>query len=149
MEKLKFVGSADILVSMPASIVTQESLTIGQAQVIQSPAPKHTFVAMFEDDGQTGYFYACDSAAPTFILDAMHIYNVKEVTNASGPYQLDVAWTDDGTKAALFLNKIAHAVIDFSAKRGYCRSNFPPPSPDWARFHPDHAWTEAALNLLK
>lgn len=134
---------------MSASIVTQEALTIGQPQVIQSPAPKTSFVAVFEDDGETGYLYACDSSASTFIVDALHIYNVKQVTGANQSYQVEIAWSGDGTKTALFINKVAHAVIDFEAKRGYCRANFPPPTPDWAQFHPDHAWDDVALDLLK
>ncbi len=134
---------------MSASLVTQEQLTIGKAQIIQSPSPNNTFVAMFEDDGETGYFYACDSSIATFILDAMHIYNVKEVTHANKAFRFEIAWSNDGTKAALFVNQVAHAVIDFSAKRGYCRSNYPPPTPDWARFYPDHKWTDEALKLLK
>ena len=128
--------------------VTEQDLYIGQKTVFQAPSPINSFVASFEDDGETGYFYACDSSSENFILDAMHVYNVKHVIDKGQIYLLSVIWSSDGLKAGLSINRQPHALIDFSAHRGYCRSNFPPPAPEWAKFHPDHSWDMKALELL-
>jgi hypothetical protein len=40
--------------------------------------------AVFEDDGRTGYFYALDeSLEGNPILDAVHIYNVEDISDAT------------------------------------------------------------------
>jgi hypothetical protein len=46
----------------------------------------------------------------------------------------------------LTINGRAHAVFDFAAKRGYCRTGFPPPSKRWSA--EGHAWDDAALRLF-
>lgn len=39
----------------------------------------HPHSAFFEDDGETGYFYALDlNRSENMILDALHIYNVAD-----------------------------------------------------------------------
>ncbi len=121
----------------------ETELVIGEKRVIEAPAPDRSFVVAFEDDGESGYFYACDKKAETFIVDAMHIYNVAQSKHMTA-MGLDIFWSSDGTVAALFIERIAHAIFDFGAKRGFCRSNFPSPAPDWT----GHAWEDAALELL-
>lgn len=55
----------------------QSQLVVGEAQVIKSLAPEGMLAAVFEDDGETGYFYALDeSVNGNAIQDAVHIYNV-------------------------------------------------------------------------
>lgn len=129
---------------MPIHRATEDvELVIGEKRVIEAPAPEQSFVVAFEDDGESGYFYACDKEAETFIVDAMHIYNVTQSKHMA-PMGLDIFWSSDGHVAALFIERVAHAVFDFSQKRGWCRSGFPQPSPDWT----GHAWENAALELL-
>jgi len=118
-------------------------LVIGEKRVIEAPAPNSAFVVAFEDDGETGYFYACEKGAPTYIQDALHIYNVAQSKHMT-PMGLDVFWSSDGQVAALFIERIAHAVFDFGQKCGWCRSGFPPPAPGWS----GHAWDESCLALL-
>ena len=45
-----------ILVTIQAQLIT------GEEQVIKSLAPEGMLAAVFEDDGQTGYFYALDES---------------------------------------------------------------------------------------
>jgi hypothetical protein len=88
---------------------------------------------MFEDDGETGYLYATDSARPQNpILDALHIYNASTVLGGQTSHA-QIVWSSDGLKAGLLLNGQLHAVLDFSACNAYCRTNFPPPSGNWRR----------------
>jgi hypothetical protein len=94
------------------------------------------------------FFYALDTEmADNLICDAMHIYNVKNVVDGLVPSTAEIVLSDDGLKSALLLNDYFHAVFDFSAKRGYCRTNFPPSSQSWTKF--SHEWDDEALELFK
>lgn len=89
-----------------------------------SDSPTSNFSAVFEDNGETGYLYACKrSGEQTSILDAVHIYNVRNVVDREIESRGEILWSSDGLKAALLLNGHPHAVIDFSARRAHCRSN--------------------------
>lgn len=132
---------------MPSTIGAEETIQVGKESFVGSDSPTTHFGVFFEDDGTTGYFYGLDTAAEEHqILDAMHIYNVASVVDKARPSLVQVAWSEDGLKAALLINGYAHAVCDFAGKRGYCRTNFPPPSQTWAGF--DHEWADSALDLF-
>jgi len=60
---------------------------------------------------------------------------------------VQLVWSQDGLKAALLVNRYPHAVFDFAARRGYCRTGFPPPVSDWSGH--DHAWDDRVLELFK
>ena len=122
------------------------AFTPGEEAFYASDSPTSSFSGVFEDDGQTGYFYAYDRAAPNDarILDACHIYNVTNIVDRDRPSEVEVIWTDDGMKAALLINDYAHAVIDFEARRAYCRTNFPPPTGPW-RAEARARWNDALL----
>lgn len=131
---------------MSAIVNVSENLNVGQETVIESPSPFADYAVVFEDDGDTGYFYALDTArSEGWIQDAMHIYNVNAVADRHLPSEVRIGWTEDGLRAVLLINNYPHAIFDFAAKRGYCRSNFPPPGGEWSQHHPDHAWEDAAL----
>jgi hypothetical protein len=103
----------------------------GDATWYASDSPSSSFSGVFEDDGQTGYFYAYDrsrSEAP--ILDALHIYNVPDVRDREVPSEVEIIWSSDGLKAALLINDYPHAVLAFD-QQGYCRTGFPPPTGAW------------------
>ena len=97
-----------------------------------SDSPSSNFSGVFEDDGQTAYFYAYDRGrAESPILDAVHIYNVSNVRDREIPSVVEIIWSPDGLKAALLINEYPHAVIDFARKQAYCRTGFPPPTGAW------------------
>jgi hypothetical protein len=77
----------------------------------------------------------------------MHIYDVAQVVDRDKPSLVQLVWSGDGLKAALVINRYPHAVFDFEARRGFCRTGFPPPNPNWCTN--DHAWDDMALELFK
>ena len=124
----------------------------GDQTTFGSDSPTRPHTAFFEDDGDTGYFYAMDLTRPeNMIVDAVHIYNVANVTDRDRDSTVSILWSDDGTKCALLINNYAHAAFDFEATRGYCRTNFPNfsknPSGCWNSS--DHHWSDAAVAWLE
>jgi hypothetical protein len=108
--------------------------------------------AFFEDDGETGYFYALDlTRSDNMIVDAVQIYNVANVSDRERASSISILWSADGMKCALLINDYPHAAFDFATKRGCCRTNFPnlpePPSGYWDSS--DHHWSDEAIAWLK
>jgi hypothetical protein len=85
----------------------------------------------FEDDLDTGYFYAFRADNEFVILDALHVYNVSDVVFRDQPCNLKVVWTEQNHVAALLINGYCHAIFDFSKKVGYCRNGFPANRGEW------------------
>ena len=105
----------------------------GKEAFLDSVSPTNSFAVVFEDDGETGYFYALDTAKEgQSILDAVHIYNAGNVTDSDKVSEAMVIWSKTGEQAALLINGYPHAVFDFVAERGYCRTGFPPPGANWS-----------------
>ena len=119
----------------------------GDKSYVDSTSPLGSVATVFEDDGDTGYFYAlARSGEDMQILDAVQIYVTRNVADRHKPSELAIIWSADGMKAALFINDYPHAVFDFAAKRGYCRTGFPAPSSHW----PDagHEWNDSVMELF-
>jgi hypothetical protein len=113
-----------------------ETLIVGKPTVISSANAGVVHSVIFEDDGTTGYFYACNSSSgERHIVDAVLIYEVEDVTDRHVPCTVQIAWSADQQMAALLINRHSHAVFDFESKQGYCRSGFPDESVDseWTR----------------
>jgi hypothetical protein len=114
---------------------TEATLVVGTATVVESDSPSISVAVVFEDDGQTGYFYAVDKAAEDLtILDASLVYNVADVIGRNDPSNLTILWSKDGMKSALLINN-------------YCRSNFPPANDIWPQ--PSREWNDSVLELFK
>jgi hypothetical protein len=117
-----------------ASINLEEEIRIGDEVVLSSNSSTSKYGVVFEDDGTVGYLYAIEfHGAETNVIDAMHIYNVSSVVDRDKPSTIQILWSDDGLKAALFINSDPHAVFDFVNHQGICRTNFPSPGPNWTR----------------
>ena len=133
---------------LKGSIGAERTLKVGTKDVLDSKSPKNDFAVVFEDDGDTGYLYALDKTRKDQpILDAVNIYDVKSVTDRDKPSKFTIVWSPDGLKAALFINNYPHAVFDFAAKRGYCRTNFPEADKSWSQH--SHEWNDSALEHFK
>ncbi len=133
---------------MGSRIEAEQTIHVGERAVIESDSPATQFAVVFEDDGETGYFYGLDtSAGENPILDALHIYSVAAVSDKDKPSVAQIVWSEDGLKAALVINHYPHAVFDFAAKRGYCRTNFPPPDGNWRKF--GREWSDAVIELFR
>jgi hypothetical protein len=119
---------------------------VGEHSVVESYAKGSPFGAVFEDDGETGYFYGLDTRlSDEQLLDALHVYNVGSVRDRDRPNEVDVVWSKDGRRVALLINGYAHAAFDFDGRRGYCRTGFPAAS-QWSIA--GHAWDDAAVAFL-
>ena len=123
----------------------------GDKSFAAEDSSKGQYSAVFEDDGETGYFYAVDLTRPDkMILDAVHIYNVGTVVDKDRPSTLAIVWSEDGLKCALLINDYAHAAFDFAERRGFCRTNFPnsPNREEGCWSQPDHRWSDDAVAWL-
>ncbi|KAA1257167.1 hypothetical protein LF1_55670 [Rubripirellula obstinata] len=127
---------------LTASHVTKDTLRVGSKTMVESASPIGRFQCVFEDDTETGYFYALDmDRAGNPIVDALHIYNVKDVTDRDTPSTLHILWSPDANRAAIFINSYPHAIFDFSGGVGCCRTGFPEP----ASGSGSHDWDESLL----
>jgi hypothetical protein len=127
-----------------------EILNVGTPIIVAQDSPNVAYSAFFEDEGETGYFYAVDfSRSGDTIVDAVHIYNVASVVDRDRPSQVKIVWSEDGMKCALLINDYPHAAFDFSAKRGYCRTNFPNFKNAGDSWHQeDHSWSDESVSWL-
>lgn len=130
---------------MKGMIGNEGILVVGEKILIESFSPANSYGAFFEDEGTTGYFYALDNGAENPVLDALQIYNVSDVTDGHIPSKLQIAWSNDGLKAALVINDYVHAVFNFELMRGYCRTGFPPIN-SWSK--EGHEWSDTAIELF-
>jgi hypothetical protein len=122
---------------------------IGDKLVLQLDAPSGGVSVVFEDDGDTGYFYAL---APTpsgelQLLDALHVYNAESDLRGTD-VRLELAWSDDGKLAGLRVNAALWALFDFEAESGWSRSNFPPPAGKWRMGEARPDWDDALVRRL-
>jgi hypothetical protein len=129
-------------------LVAEGAFTPGAATTLMGDSPSTEYSAVFEDDGETAYFYGLDTRqADQPILDALHIYNVRDVSDRQRSSLGQIVWSADGLQVALLINGYPHAAFNFGAQRGYCRTGFPPPS---GRFSSEgHAWSDDAVNFLR
>jgi hypothetical protein len=133
--------------AMNATTEADQMIMAGDKSFVDSASPTNSFATFFEDDGDTGYFYAVEQQDTNLaILDALHVYNARSVPAADTRLHLTIIWSRDGLKSALLLDNVPQAIFDFAAKRGYCRSGCPPPSSSW----PDagHQWSDGAMELF-
>ena len=134
---------------MSIQVTAEMQFLPGQSTFVEGAAPDGEFVAIFEDDEATGYFYAVDpSADGNSIQDAVQIYSVSSVTERDNPSVIKIGWSADSQKVLLLINGHPHAVFDFEAKRGYCRTAYPPPNANsnWRTY--SHDWSDDAMELF-
>ena len=128
-----------------------QTFQVGSEVLVAQDSPDVRYSAFFEDDCAAGYFYALDLSRPDdMILDAVHIYNVKNIVDRDRPSMLCIVWSAEGEKCALLINGYPQAAFDFVAKRGYCRTNFPNlshPGKDGC-LRSAHSWSDDAVAWL-
>lgn len=135
---------------MAVYLDVDESFTVGQAW-FASVSSDATWAVVFEDDGVTAYFYASTwdahgegSFGP--VMDAMHIYNVANIADATAPCKIQIGWNAAGTAAMLLINGQAHAIFDRAGANSCCRTGFPPPQAE-SPFKRAEGW-DARLEAL-
>ncbi|WP_238871902.1 DUF2251 domain-containing protein [Halopseudomonas maritima] len=128
-------------------IYAETQFSVGTETVLESRSPVNSFAVVFEDDGSTGYFYGLDvNQEGNPILDALHIYNVDNISDKHLPSEAQIVWSGDGNKSLLLINGYPHAAFNFLNQRGYCRTNFPPPDERWTQH--SHEWADEVLALF-
>jgi hypothetical protein len=122
---------------------------IGDKLVVQMDAPSHEVTVVFEDDGDTGYFYALapNGSGGLELLDALHVYNA-EADLRGTDVRLQIEWSEDSALAGLRVNATLWALFDFTAQSGWSRSNFPPPAGQWRQGEDRPAWDDALVRRL-
>lgn len=113
----------------------RQSFVAGQNTFIESFSPENNYGVVFEDDGETGYFYAIEKGpgnGEQRILDALHIYELADTTEKK-PSSLLIIWSKDWLKCALVIDDHCHAVFDFENHGGYNINEFPPPNQIWTK----------------
>lgn len=134
---------------MAIQVVAEQEFIVGKPLVLQGTAPNGPFAAVFEDDGDTGYFYALDTRVEgTPLQDVVHIYNSADVTGADKPVTAVIGWSVDNHKVVLLINGHPHAIFDFDRKQGYCRTGFPPAAPNGRWSLDGHSWSDSAIQLF-
>ncbi len=106
-----------------------QDFTVGTPLVLESFFEHSPYGVVFEDDGDTAYFYAVHQE--NGILDALGIYNVQDVADKNIPNEINIIWNEACTVAALDINGYINALFDFNCHAGYCRNAFPEAYGDW------------------
>ena len=121
---------------------------VGTQAFLPSDSADQRYAAIFEDDGQTGYFYGAQYSEPGSkdfsILDALHVYNVASVVDKEAIYPIEILWWPDRRRVGLFIERRCHAIFDFDLNRAICRTGFPPAS---GNFTNSHAWDESLVPM--
>lgn len=129
-------------------LIAEQSFSPGEGVVIEGPSHCSPFAVVFEDDGETAYFYGLDTRKHDEpILDALHIYDVEDVVDRDRSSTAQIVWSASGLQALLLINDHPHAAFDFAMRRGYSRTGFPPPSPNFSR--DGHEWSDEILQLFR
>jgi len=103
----------------------EEKVTVGTPDtVVDSTAVGGERSVIFEDDGTTGYFYAVRPGAELEILDALHVYDVANVSDRHIPVKVQLVWDETWNAAVLLINGYGHALYDFQRSAGFCRNAF-------------------------
>jgi len=127
----------------------KQKLIVGKEAIFESCSLNdNNYSVVFEDDGNTGYFYALNSNYKNPIQEALHIYNVENVVDKDIPSELIIAWSKNGNKSILFINNYPHATLDFDNKSGQCRTGFPPRNKSSVWSINGHEWNEEIFNEI-
>jgi hypothetical protein len=103
------------------------------------------FGVVFEDNGETGYFYATNASASE-IYDAMHIYDRSNGDGIDPGEEIYVVFSNERKRVGLFFHDQFQAVFDFKAQRGVCRTGFPTTHGLWSAG--GHKWDDEMIEGL-
>ncbi len=121
---------------MKGYLLKEQPFVAGEDTFIESASSENNYAVAFEDDTETGYFYAIEMNAATggqAILDALHIYESADIAKEKRPGTMAIIWSADWLKCGLLINNYCCAVFDFANQGGYCRNEFPPPNGIWTK----------------
>ncbi|SEQ10593.1 DUF2251 domain-containing protein [Basfia succiniciproducens] len=109
-------------------LVLEDRHIIGQEKRLGVHSTEQDHLAVvFEDDGETGYFYAINTQEAQPVVDSLSVYNVNGIESLQEPRQVQICWSEDGNRAFLLVNGYPHAAFDFTRLIGYNHSKYPLP----------------------
>lgn len=76
----------------------RQILRVGEETFVSSESVCEPLATVFEDDSETGYFYALDLRQEERIVAAVHIYTVENVTDRHRDSEVEIFWPADGWK---------------------------------------------------
>ena len=129
---------------MNGYLMQELDLVPGEDAFLESFSPENRYGVVFEDDGETAYFYAVEkdqAGGGLKILDALHIYEAPDPDDPPPPgtgeggvrSKLLIVWSKDWMKCALVLDGYCQAIFDFEVQGGYNINEFPPPNGIWTK----------------
>jgi hypothetical protein len=141
---------------MKGYLMQEKEWVPGEDLFLESFSPENEFGVVFEDDGDSAYFYAVErdsEGAGLQVLDALHIYEGEGEDGDRGvggggegeddgdegddggkvARRLLIVWSRDWLKCALVVDGQCHALFDFETHGGYNINEFPPPNEIWTR----------------
>jgi hypothetical protein len=143
---------------MNGYLMQEREWTPGQDLFVESFSPENKYGVVFEDDGDSAYFYAVEKdleGAGLRVLDGLHINetegpgddpaapvsrppvaepgNQAPVGDPAPPSKLLIVWSKDWSKCALVIGGLCHAIFDFREQAGYNINEFPPPNDFWTK----------------
>ncbi len=130
-------------------MTARETLRVGAPVIVTCQSEDQPLATVFEDDGETGYFYALELRHERQIVDAVHIYNVDAVLDRNRDSEVEILWSADNLRSLLLIDGYPHAVFDFSAKRGYCRTGFPTTATRGSDAWQRHEWADSLVDLFR
>jgi len=125
-----------LIYTMKGYLLKEQRFTAGEDTFVESSSSENNYAVVFEDDTETGYFYAIELNKETGeqrVLDAVHIYEAADIEPGKRPGIINIIWSTDWLKCGLLINNYCHAVFDFGNQGGYCRNEFPPPNDIWTK----------------
>ena len=136
---------------MPLKIVARETFRVGQALVLDADSPVGRYATVFEDDGETGVFYAIDTDVEDGnpVQDALLVYVGADVIDADLASTLEIGWSDDGLKALLLINDEPHAAFDFERRQGWCLLALPQGAVNQAWSKGPREWRDDVESLFE
>ncbi len=136
---------------MTLKIVARETFRVGQPLVVDGDSPVGRYATVFEDDGQTGVFYAIDTDIEDGnpVQDALLVYVAADVTDAELASALEIGWSEDGLKALLLINDQPHAAFDFAQRQGWCQLALPEAAVDKAWSTAPRGWSDQVETLFE
>src|SRR5687768_4983642 len=105
---------------MKGYLLKNEEIKPGEGCFIQSESAEHAFVVVFEDDNETGYFYAAekDATGSLSILDMLFVYDAQQVSAKEKKAKLSILWLTNCRRFALIFINTAILFFNFKTKEG-------------------------------
>jgi hypothetical protein len=127
---------------MNGYLMQEQKWSPGEDLFLESFSPENRYGVVFEDDGESAYFYAVEKdeqGEGLRVLDALHIHEEDDPEDEDDaeeddePADLKIIWSRDWQKCALVLDGFVHALFDFENQGGYNINEFPPPNDFWTQ----------------